>query len=56
MKGLTRPALYWRTVHTPRKAQTFTIGFRENDFDEAGHARDLPGTLILITMSSTSLG
>ncbi len=28
-------------AHTSRKIQTFTIGFREKDFDEAGHARDI---------------
>lgn len=26
-------------AHTSRKIQTFTIGFREENFDEAGHAR-----------------
>ena len=28
-------------AHTPRKVQTFTIGFHERDFDEAGYARTI---------------
>jgi asparagine synthase (glutamine-hydrolysing) len=28
-------------THNARKIQTFTIGFREKDFDEAGYARDI---------------